>query len=421
MKVLWITNILLPEAVSLLTGKGELKGSGGWMIGAANALLKTGEVSLSVAAPTPLVKELKILKGEQITYYAIPMGKGNHKYNPDFEPYWKEVKKLVEPDIVHIHGTEFCHGLAYVKACGNENVVASIQGLTSCYYYYYYGVSNKDIIKNLTVADVLLHSSLYDGERDLKVCGESEKKLIESLNHIIGRTTWDKTHAWAFNPNINYHFCNETLRPEFYSDKWEQEKCKPYTIFVSQPKNSVKGFHQLLKAMPLILREFPDTRVRIPGRMDLFPKSIKHKMLQSGYNKYLCGLIRKNNLKDHLEFLGPLSAVEMKREFLDANAFVSCSTIENSPNSVGEAQIIGTPCISSFVGGVDDMVKHRETGFLYRFDEIEMLAYYVCKVFRGDYDAESLSRQEREAALLRHDATTNCNQLLSIYKQIISE
>ena len=44
MKVLWITNILLPEATEML-GKGKtLKGSGGWLIGAATALLQTNEV-----------------------------------------------------------------------------------------------------------------------------------------------------------------------------------------------------------------------------------------------------------------------------------------------------------------------------------------------------------------------------------------
>ena len=37
MKILWITNILFPEAEQLLNGAGELKATGGWMLGAANA------------------------------------------------------------------------------------------------------------------------------------------------------------------------------------------------------------------------------------------------------------------------------------------------------------------------------------------------------------------------------------------------
>ena len=44
MKVLWITNMLLPEAKFLLDGESELKASGGWMVGAANGLLDNYDI-----------------------------------------------------------------------------------------------------------------------------------------------------------------------------------------------------------------------------------------------------------------------------------------------------------------------------------------------------------------------------------------
>ena len=49
MKILWITNILFPEAEQLLVGNGELKSSGGWMLGAANALLQKEDIKLIVS------------------------------------------------------------------------------------------------------------------------------------------------------------------------------------------------------------------------------------------------------------------------------------------------------------------------------------------------------------------------------------
>lgn len=45
MKILWITNILLPEANQLLTGMGELRASGGWLVGAANTKLGIAQLS----------------------------------------------------------------------------------------------------------------------------------------------------------------------------------------------------------------------------------------------------------------------------------------------------------------------------------------------------------------------------------------
>ena len=44
MNVLWITNITFPEAQALLTGKGSLTASGGWLLGAAGALVDQPDV-----------------------------------------------------------------------------------------------------------------------------------------------------------------------------------------------------------------------------------------------------------------------------------------------------------------------------------------------------------------------------------------
>ena len=77
------------------------------------------------------------------------------------------------------------------------------------------------------------------------------------------------------------------------------------------------------------------------------------------------------------------------------------STIENSPNSLGEAMLLGLPCISSHVGGVANMLVHGVEGFLYPSDEPYMISYYVCKLFEND----NLARRFSEAATymrLRH-------------------
>ena len=81
----------------------------------------------------------------------------------------------------------------------------------------------------------------------------------------------------------------------------------------------------------------------------------------------------------------------MCKRYLQSHVFVCPSFIENSPNSVGEAQLLGIPCIASFVGGVSDMVVDGETGLLYRFEEVEMLAAAVCRIFTDDKFAKRLS------------------------------
>lgn len=415
MNVLWITNILFPEAEQLLTGSGELKASGGWMIGAANALLFNPEIQLIVATVSAKVKKLIKLEGDRITYYVLPMGRGNQCVNSEYEPLWKQVKSEVCPDVVHIHGTEYSQGYSYMRACGCDNVVISIQGLTSiCSYYYCYGISRKEIYKNITIRDIMKGSVLSDQKR-FKKRSIYEKEMLRMAYHVIGRTSWDKSHVQAINSEAKYHFCNEILRPEFYSgEKWSYGKCSKHSIFLSQAGYPLKGLHQLLKAMPLVLEQYPDAIVRIAGSDLTKTFTFKQRIRLSGYGKYIKSLIRKNDLKDKVFFTGSLDVEQMKREYLNANVFICPSSIENSPNSLGEAQILGTPCVASYVGGVMDMMKGDEQ-HLYRFEEIEMLSTKVCEVFA----ARERQVDMKESALRRHDKENNSRRLYDIYKEIV--
>lgn len=417
MNILWITNILLPEATGLITGQNELKSSGGWLVGAALGLLEQPDIHLSIATVSKLVTKLKILKGEKITYYVLPYGKGNMRYNKSYEPFWREVKNIAKPNIVHLHGSEFTHGLAYVNACGADNVVVSIQGLRSVYKdYYFHGLSMWQVFFNTTLRDLLKGGGLISSYRDYVRLSKTEIELLKKVSHVIGRTSWDKAHTWAINPNAEYYFCNETLRPEFYlGDKWSYKKCNKHFIFLSQAANPLKGLHQLLKAMPIILQHYPDTQIRIAG-FDIIRSNVKFRDLRvSGYGKILGKYIKKYNLQKHITFTGNLNAEEIKQEYLNANVFVMPSSIENSPNSLGEAQLLGVPHVASFVGGVCDMMKRNEVN-LYRFDDIDMLAERIYCVFQNEGNQINVCKD----ALMRHDVDTNCMQLLSVYKSIVN-
>lgn len=413
MKILWITNILFPEAEQLLNGTGELKATGGWMLGAANALLQNKEVKLTVASVSTKVHKLTKLEGHDILYYILPMGKGNMNFNMEYCKYWQQVNNDVNPDVVHIHGTECSHGYAYMSACGCDNVVISIQGLTSAYYYYYYGMTKKDIYRNLTFRDII-RGSILSGQKQFKQRAAYEIEMIKNAKHIIGRTSWDKARVWAINPNAEYHFCNETLRSDFYDgSRWIYNKCNKHSIFLSQAGYPIKGLHQVLKAMPFILRHYPDTSIRIAGTDITKSSTLSEKLRLSGYGRYIKRLINKNALEDKVTFTGSLNGEQMKQEYLRTNVFVCPSTIENSPNSLGEAQILGTPCIASYVGGIPDMMKGNEEN-LYRFEEVEMLAEKVCRVFADEENQSNCI----DIARKRHNAETNTNTLLDIYKMI---
>ena len=239
---------------------------------------------------------------------------------------------------------------------------------------------------------------------------------MSSVGHTIGRTNWDKACANMLAPNAMYHHCNETLRGIFYekTNAWSYNLCEKHSIFISQSNYPIKGFHILLEAISIIINKYPDLKVYTTGSN---PCNTSWYRI-SGYAKYIKGLIIRNNLSSKINFLGTLDANHMCDMYLKANVFVSASSIENSPNSVGEAMLLGVPIIASYVGGTMDMLKDKEEGLLYQFDAPYMLAYYIDQIFSMESKAKEYGNNASKHAYMTHNPQKNYDELVDIYKEV---
>ena len=235
-----------------------------------------------------------------------------------------------------------------------------------------------------TFRDLLRNDSLAK-QRELFIKrGNFEKESIRKARHIIGRTDWDKACVTQLNPNVNYHFCNETLRPAFYQKVWERRRCQEHSLFVSQANYPLKAFHMVLEALAILVEKYPDAHLYTTGADPREAKGFSRKLRQSIYPWYIARQIRKLGLDEHVSFMGYLDETNMCELFLKTHVFVSASSIENSPNSLGEAMCLGVPSISSDVGGVKNLMDHGKDGFIYPFDEPYMIAYYADQIFRSE-------------------------------------
>ena len=415
MKVLWITNVPFPEAVWLLNKDyPRAVPIGGWMMSSAAAIIKEG-VELTVASVSDKVGELTVLQGKDIKYYLIPYGKGNHVVNPAYDSYWREVASLEKPDVVHIHGSEYSHGLSYIQAVGAQNVVVSLQGMMGeCSRHFFDGMSKLDVFRNTSFRDLVKRDTLMANYRDFCRRAEIEKMMLRQVCHLIGRTDWDRETALAINPDATYHFCNETLRDVFYSGQWQHKGNRQ--VFVTQAEYPLKGMHQLLKAISMMVAR---PHVQVAGFNVVDVSSLKKRLKIGSYGLFLCRLIKRYGLEDNVTFVGRLDAVGMKAALLDSDLFVCPSSVENSSNSIGEAQLLGVPVIASRRGGTPSMVEDKLSGYLYDFDDVSELAALIEKVLSEDCAA--LSTREVEVAMVRHDPGVNALQLITIYKSMVQE
>jgi glycosyltransferase involved in cell wall biosynthesis len=421
MRILWLINIPLPEASFLLN---EVPTPfGGWLINASQDLSKQEDIELFIAFPKKRLRSIKKLEGNNIIYYGFkPVRDKDTKeitYNRDF----KNIIDEVTPDIVHIYGTEIAHSLSMVNVCEKENIktVVSIQGLVSIIAKHFEASLPLKAIHGFTFRNLLRKDNVYGLKKQFEKSGQNEIESIKKVNHIIGRTTWDKACTSQINQNAEYYACNETLREEFYKHTWKVDRCERYSIFLSQGQYPIKGLHYVLEAMPLILKRFPNAKLYISGKDITKTETIKDRLLMTYYGKYIKKMIRKYRLEQNIFFTGPLHEKQMCERYLKSNVFVCPSSIENSPNSLAEAMILGVPSVASNVGGVTDMLKHNEDGYVYQADATYMIAHYVCEIFKNDELALRFSNNARAHALKTHDPLTNTKRLIEIYEDILQK
>lgn len=417
LKVLWVSLVKFPPLCEYL---GELPPAHcGWMYSSAKAMLKEmPEVRLGVIIYS-YGQRYEKYEIDGIVYYLIPTKRIDRTSKKQIEACRRAITDFT-PDLIHIHGTE--HSLAKAACVANVNsirTVANIQGLARPYMRYADGgLSLWDKWTNITPIDFYRGTFLLNAKRRFKLRAECEQYVLTHITDIVGRTQWDHDHVVTVNPQLRYHFMNETLRDSFYETPiWEYGHCHKHTIFVSNSDSALKGAHQVLKALPTILQQYPDTVVNFCGS-SVMSNSMKDILRFQGYHLYLRRLVKRLHLQAHVRFLGSLSEAQMKQQFLDANVYVLPSAIENSPNSLCEAQILGTPVVASYCGGTPSLLIDGQTGYFYRYEEYEMLAQIIMRLFRQD-DFACLSSAEKEVASNRHNREQNAHRLAEIYHNIM--
>ena len=429
MKVLWLCNIMLPFIAKSLGHKIVVKE--GWLSGLASKLMQNkDENNITLAICFPASDDFKFASGDEslfiknsvkgVPYYVFREDTVHpEKYDASMEESLGAIVKDFEPDVVHIFGTEYPHTLAMAKAFGRpKRILVGIQGLCGAIAEAYMADLPVDIQKKKTFRDMLKKDGLLEQQQKFVQRGENEKAALALVGHVTGRTDFDREMTKKLAPQANYHFMNETLRDEFYHDSWNIDRIQRYSLFLSQGNYPIKGLHYVLDILPEIVEKYPETVVYVAGDVITANKSIKDKIKISGYGKYLLDIIRKKKLEDHVKFLGRLNSDKICARYLKTHVFLCPSAIENSPNSVGEAMLLGVPVVSADVGGVHNLLTHNQDGILYEKNKPQQMKQAILCIFEDDKLAMSLSSNARAHAQKTHDAENNYRTLLEIYHEI---
>jgi len=408
-KVLWFCNVSFSDAKSSSTGS--------WLFPMVDSLLETNEIEF-----------YNITQGKVSNVTSQDYGYVNQwlvPYSPlrsNGLPAQKtvdQIRQIVEeinPDIIHIWGTENYWGLLYSRGYIKGNVILEMQGLKyACAKYFYVGLSFYDILKCFRLKEFIKPSRSLPGiKAGFEKWGRFEKEMLLKANFISTQSDWVRAHVSYVNDKANLIKTKITLRKEFLkADKWNAEECVPYTIFTSASSSSVsyKGLHILFDAVAILKKRFPEIRLNIAG-------SVSSGLREDGYSKWLKEKAKKNGIIENISWLGSLDAGEIVMQMRKSNVVVIPSFVESYCLALDEALTVGVPSVVSFAAALPELATHEETALFYPSGDVEMCANAIERYF-NDIDLarliskrayeEKQSKDNREIALLQMD----------IYKKVL--
>lgn len=392
MRILWFS-----VTPSLFNPHSNSHNGGGWIASLEQIVRKEQLVELGVA----FCFESDVLchENDGVVYYTMNSQRNNLATYLDIIADFK-------PDLVQIFGSENEFGVI----CANTKipVVIHMQGCLPPYHNALFpvGMNSYDFLfqKGLTWRYRFMG---LRSEGSFKRRAEREIKTIQSCRFFMGRTDWDKSLINLFNPNAQYFHCEEALRDSFLETKfnWEFKNRDKIRIISVISNPWYKGVDLILKTANL-LKRFTDLDFEwnVFGVRDIAFYEYKYKIKAKSVSVNIRGTATKDVLV---------------QELLDADCYVHSSYIDNSPNSLCEAQVIGVPVLATFVGGIPSLVQDGECGILFPANDPYTLASLIKKVSQDKDLSEKLSENARKFALNRHNPELIGKNLLNVYKQIL--
>lgn len=202
------------------------------------------------------------------------------------------------------------------------------------------------------------------------------KRLLNKATHIFSNTNYTKELVLNITKETSIYVVHPPIN------------LVPKSKSISQNKNKVilsvgriverKGFQNVIKALPYIIKHIPDIQYIIAGT--------------GKYESELHELVKKMHLENYVNIKGRVSEKEKEELLSNCGLFVMPSFVIKGEMEVEgfgvaflEANINGKFVISSLSGGIPEAIKEGITGFLVPENDIIGLSNAILKFYSDSF------------------------------------
>ncbi len=168
-----------------------------------------------------------------------------------------------------------------------------------------------------------------------------------------------------------------------------------------------KGVEYLLRAVPMIKRQFPDFRLIVIGEDRSRSKGYLHKMEQ---------IIQEENISQEVILSGALEDIPAAMNSLDI--FVLPTLWEGLARTILEAMACGKPVVATHAGGNPEQVENGVNGLLVSPKSPSALAEAIIKLLKNDAQNLQMGQAGRLKAEAEFSLGKNVGEMERIYLQL---
>jgi glycosyltransferase involved in cell wall biosynthesis len=402
--------------------RGESYVGAGWASSLITHLIAVSNCDIAVAFFSDKVTSLTIEKGDRATQYVVPSYvnkleklKRNYKLTDYlFEERLDTILNVVNnfrPDIIHVFGSENPFGGLVKKV--SVPIVIHLQGILNPLMHKWFptGYSIWDLMKVTPITRLLMLSGYFGDYIRYNNMANREKVILKNARYFTGRTDWDRRIVTMMSDCPTYFHGEELLRTSFYNRKWIRKNNDTVKIISVVNANIYKGLETVFEAAEIL---------KLFTKKDFLWVIVgveKKNALVKMFSKRKTSSITDTNIR----FLGSLQETDLVEEMSSADIFVHPSHIDNSPNSVCEAMMLGMPVISTSVGGVQSILQNNLEGILVQDGEPYGMAASISELIEDPVKAEKLGLAARERAIIRHEPSKIVESVLKMYTEILAQ
>lgn len=380
------------------------------------ALVRLG-VDVQVVAPVPWVPEFMLGRGKWGGYPSVPLWEQPDGF-PVFHPRVLEFPRSL---FFEYYPATFAWGIQQVFteqiARGIDIIhahVAHPDGAAALRFGRKFNIPVVVTIHGQDFAYTLKRSGFCAESVRATLKGASGVILVsDKLKNQYGLETWaDRLEKYRVIYNgVDLNDVVQCSKQKVHSDLEEHSDCPPkaarrilLTVGFLRPD---KGHAVVLKALPALIREFPDLEYRIAGDGSERPA--------------LEALTQELGLEKHVVFLGSLPHSEAMGEMAQCDVFILPSWKEAFGVVYLEAMAHGKPIIGTTGEGISEIIAQEGVGRAVPPKDVSAIEEEIGGLFRNPEQAEEMGRRGKALVSRKFTWEYNAQQTVKFYEEIIKQ